>query len=81
MKEEEILKKLVQLVSKKTNMPIAKITPTSEFKKDLALDSLTMAELMMEVEDAFEVTISDEDAEGIKQLKHAVEYIQKRARK
>lgn len=52
-----------------------KVTPTATFKDDLGADSLDVVELIMELEDEFDMEISDEDAEKIKSVGDVVTYI------
>ncbi|GBF12219.1 acyl carrier protein [Tepidibacillus infernus] len=47
----------------------------SSFKDDLGADSLDIVELVMELEDEFEIEISDEDAEKISKVGEVVDYI------
>jgi len=47
----------------------------ASFKEDLGADSLDIVELVMELEDEFELEISDEDAEKISKVGEVVEYI------
>jgi len=47
----------------------------ASFKEDLGADSLDIVELVMELEDEFEIEISDEDAEKIAKVGEVVEYI------
>ncbi len=51
------------------------IKAEASFKDDLGADSLDIVELVMELEDEFEMEISDEDAEKINTVGDAVEYI------
>ena len=50
----------------------------AEFVKDLGADSLDTAELVMEFEEVFNLTISDEDAQGIRTVDDAIRYISRR---
>ncbi|UJF16686.1 acyl carrier protein [Jeotgalibaca sp. MA1X17-3] len=52
-----------------------KITRELTFQEDLGADSLDVVELIMELEDVFNVQISDEDAEKIQTIGDAVDYI------
>ncbi|MEF2279751.1 acyl carrier protein [Deinococcus sp. YIM 134068] len=52
-----------------------KVTPEARFVEDLGADSLETVELIMGLEDKFGITISDEDAEGIRTVQAAVDYI------
>jgi acyl carrier protein len=51
------------------------IKPTSAFIEDLGADSLDIVELVMAMEEEFEVEIPDEEAENIKTVQNAVDYI------
>lgn len=59
------------------NMGVAEkaITKNASFYKDLGLDSLDVAELIMEMEIVFEINIPAMEAENIKTLKQAISYI------
>ena len=51
------------------------VTPTASFVDDLGADSLDTIELVMAFEEAFGIEIPDEDAEKIKTVKDAIDYI------
>ncbi len=55
------------------------VAPEASFVEDLGADSLDTVELIMAFEEEFGVEISDDDAEKIRKVKDAVEYIDKRA--
>jgi acyl carrier protein len=52
------------------------VKPTASFVDDLGADSLDTIELVMAFEEAFSIEIPDEDAEKIKTVKDAIEYIE-----
>jgi len=52
-----------------------KVQPTADFANDLGADSLDVVEMVMALEDQFEIEIPDEDAEAIKTVQDAVNYI------
>lgn len=51
------------------------VKPESHIADDLGADSLDEVELVMAIEDEFEIEISDEDAEKIKTVQQAIEYL------
>lgn len=56
------------------------VNPEASFVEDLGADSLDTVELIMAFEEEFGVEISDEDAEKIRRVKDATEYIDKHAK-
>lgn len=56
------------------------VTADASFVEDLGADSLDQVELIMAFEEEFGVEISDDEAEKIRRVKDAVEYIEKRAK-
>lgn len=54
----------------------SKVTLQAKFKEDLGADSLDIVELVMELEDEFDLEISDEDAEKITTVGEVVSYIE-----
>ncbi|PCH33776.1 acyl carrier protein [Wolfiporia cocos MD-104 SS10] len=55
----------------------SKLTETSRFSEDLGLDSLDAVEVVMAVEEEFAIEIPDEEADEIKTVQQAIEYIAK----
>ena len=54
------------------------INPDTSFAEDLGPDSLDRVELLMELEEEFDITIPDEEAEQIQTVGDAIRYIEKR---
>lgn len=57
------------------------VTPQASFVDDLGADSLDTVEMVMAFEEEFSIEIPDEDAEKIKTVQDAVDYIKKKATK
>ena len=75
MSGQEVLDKVIQLISERFSVDVLKITKDTTFQEDLGADSLDVVELVMELEDIFGIQISDEDAEQIVTIGDAVNYI------
>lgn len=56
------------------------VTPEASFVEDLGADSLDVVELVMELEEEFDIEIPDEDAEKIQTVKDAVAYIEEKTK-
>lgn len=64
-----------EVIVDKLGVDADKVTPEARFVEDLGADSLETVELIMGLEDRFGVSISDEDAEKIRTVQAAVDYI------
>jgi acyl carrier protein len=73
----DILEKVKKIICEQLDVPEENITPTASFVDDLGADSLDQVELIMAMEEEFNVSIPDEDAEKIKTVNDAVDYITK----
>jgi acyl carrier protein len=76
---QEILKKVQEIVAEQLDVDIAEVKPESNFANDLGADSLDVVELVMALEEEFEIEISDEEAEKIATVGAAVEHIESKA--
>jgi acyl carrier protein len=72
--------KVKQIIVEQLQVDEAEVTPTASFQEDLGADSLDVVELVMQFEEAFDLEIPDEDAEKIKTVKDAIDYIDKNAK-
>ena len=65
------------IVAEQLGVKQEQVTNDASFVDDLGADSLDVVELVMQFEEAFDLEIPDEDAEKIKTVKDAVDYIEK----
>jgi acyl carrier protein len=70
-----IEQKVKAIIAENLGVSEDEIKPTSSFIEDLGADSLDIVELVMQMEEEFEVEIPDEEAENIKTVQNAVDYI------
>lgn len=75
MATDSVEEKVKNIICKQMGVGMEKITNESSFVNDLGADSLDTVELVMEFEDAFELDISDENAEKIQTVGDAIKYI------
>jgi len=72
---QDVQKKIASILIEKLGIPESEITPDASFVKDLGIDSLDYAELVMEFEQVFDIKIPDDDAEKMQTIGDAVNYI------
>ena len=72
---ENVEDKVVEIVAKQLDVDKDKVKPETNFVSDLGADSLDIVELVMEFEEAFDVTIHDEDAEKIKTVGDTIDHV------
>lgn len=68
--------KMRQIIAEKLGVSEDKVTPQVSFVDDLGADSLDQVELIMALEDEFNIEIPDEDAEKIRTVKDALDYLE-----
>jgi acyl carrier protein len=73
--KEELYKELVDEVSSRFGIAKSKITPELNFVTDVNADSIDFVELVLELEDKYEIEIPDEEAEKLITLQSTVDYI------
>lgn len=73
----ELEDKVMQIVAEQMNVDKSEIKRETSFVNDLNADSLDTVELVMELEDEFDLTIPDEEAEKLKTVGEAIDYIKK----
>jgi len=70
-----IEKRVKEIVAEQLGVEESQVTNEASFMDDLGADSLDTVELVMALEEEFEIEISDEDAEKIQTVQDAVDYI------
>jgi acyl carrier protein len=68
--------KVKQIIVEQLGVDEGQVDGSASFVDDLGADSLDIVELVMALEEAFELDIPDEDAEKITTVKDAVDYIE-----
>jgi acyl carrier protein len=68
--------KLIDIIAEQLSVDKDKVVPAASFVDDLGADSLDLVELIMAMEEAFEVEIADEVAEKIITVQDAINHIQ-----
>ena len=75
---QEILEKVCSIVSEQLSVEAGEVKSDSNFQNDLGADSLDTVELVMALEEAFDIEIPDESAEGISTVGDAVKFIEEK---
>ena len=75
MSQEEVFAKVQKIVAEQLGVDESEVKPEANFANDLGADSLDTVELVMALEEEFDIEIPDEAAEGIATVKDAVDYI------
>jgi acyl carrier protein len=78
--KKEATDKVKQIISEQLGVDESEVTPSASFVDDLGADSLDQVELVMALEEAFDLEIPDEDAEKIRTVQDAIDYIDKNAK-
>lgn len=75
MNQDVILEKVQKIVKEQLEVEESEIKPEANFANDLGADSLDTVELVMALEEEFDIEIPDEAAEGITTVQACVDYI------
>lgn len=75
MSSEEVFDKVKEIIVEQLGVAETAITPDASFIDDLGADSLDIVELIMELEEEFDLEIPDADAEKVVTVNDVVEYI------
>lgn len=69
--------KVKSIIAEKLSVDIAEVVPQASFVDDLGADSLDLVELIMAMEEEFDIEIADEDSEKMIKVQDALDYIAK----
>lgn len=72
-----IEQKMIDIIVEQLSVDKEKVVPNASFVDDLGADSLDLVELIMAMEEGFDIEIPDEDAEGISTVQDAIDYVNK----
>ncbi len=75
---QEIESKVIKIIAEKLGIDESEVKPEASFIDDLGADSLDIVELVMELEEEYGIEIPDEDAEKIKTVQDAIDYIKEK---
>ncbi len=78
---ENVSRKVKDIIVEQLGVNPDEITPEASFIDDLGADSLDTVELVMALEEGFEIEVPDEDAEKLTTVGGAIDYIQKNVKK
>ena len=73
----DVADKIKKLICEQLDVPEEDVVSEASFVDDLGADSLDQVELIMAMEEEFDVSIPDEDAEKIRSVQDAIAYVQK----
>jgi len=72
-----IEKRIKEIIANQLGVDQEEVVPEASFVEDLGADSLDLVELIMAIEEEFGVEVPDEEAEKIRKVQDAIDYIQK----
>jgi acyl carrier protein len=76
VKVASVQERVIDIVAEQLGVDKEKVTTETSFVNDLGADSLDTVELVMELEEEFDITIPDDAAEKIQTVGQAVQYIE-----
>ena len=76
---EELMQKVTKVIVEKLGVTEDKVKPEAAFAEDLGADSLDQVELVMALEDEFDIEIPDEEAEKLKKVGDVIAYVKSKS--
>lgn len=74
--DTEIFERIRDLLAEQLDIPADSITPESDIIEDLEADSLSVLDMVMTLEDEFDIEIPDEDVEKLRTVGNVVSYVE-----
>lgn len=75
---DEISSRIKSIISEQLGVPLEDITEAAHFINDLGADSLDIVELIMALEEEWDIEIPDDDAEKMQTVKDVINYVTSR---
>ncbi|WP_338888719.1 meromycolate extension acyl carrier protein AcpM [Rhodococcus sovatensis] len=75
--EEQVIAGIAEIIEEVTGIDAAEVTLEKSFVDDLDIDSLSMVEIAVQLEDKYGVSIPDEEVSNLKSVGDAVDYVQR----
>ena len=75
MTGDEVMDKVCDIIAERLDVKRSEVVPSASFIDDLNADSLDIVELVMGIEKDFDIEIPDDEAEKIRTVQDAVDYI------
>lgn len=75
MERTEIMDKVTAIVTDHFDIEPEQVTENLNLQKDLGADSIAIMEVVLEIEDAFDIEVADEDMEKIQTIGDAIDYL------
>ena len=75
----EVAERIIEIVAEKMDKPKEEITEDKSFVNDLGADSLDIVEMMMDIEDEFDLSIPEEETQKIQTIGDAIKYVEEHA--
>ena len=76
MTRKEIFAKLRDLIVEQLDVSVDDVYEDAEFLSDLGADSLDIVDLVMKIEDTFNIEIDDEDAQEMQTVRRVIDYLE-----
>lgn len=70
-----MFEQLQEIIAEKLGVALSEVTPQASFREDLGADSLDLFEVVMGIEEAFDISIDNDDLDKIQTVQDALDYI------